>query len=65
MVVYLGDIVVYSNRLEEHAEHLWIMFRVLRDNELYAKRDKCLFAKPEVDFLSNKIRDGTLLMDKA
>lgn len=59
-MVYLGDIVVYSNTLEEHAEHLRIMFRVLRDNELYAKWDKCL-----VDFLSHKIIDGTLLMDKA
>ena len=65
MVVYIDDIFVYSNTLEEYTEHLWVVFKVLQDNELYVKREKCLFAKPEVDFLSHKIRDGTLFMDKA
>lgn len=64
-MVYFDDIVVYSDTLEEHAEHLQVVFEVLRDNELYVKREKCSFAKPEVDFLGHKIRDGTLLMDKA
>ena len=65
VVVYLDDIVVYSSTLEEHAEHLWVVFKVLQDNELYVKREKCLFTKPGVDFLGQKIRDGTLFMDKA
>lgn len=65
VVVYLDDIVVYSNTLAEHAEHLRVVFGVLRENELYVKREKCSFAKLEVDFLGHKIRDGTLLMDKA
>ena len=58
VVVHLDDIVVYSNTLAEHIEYL-------RENELYVKREKCSFAKPKVDFLGHKIRDGTLLMDKA
>ena len=65
VVVYLDDIVVYNNTLAEHAEHLRVVFGVLRDNELYVKREKCSFVKPEVDFLGHKIIDGTLLMDKA
>ena len=65
VLVYLDDIMVYSNTLVEHVEHLWVMFGVLRDNELYVKWEKCSFAKPEVGFLGHKIREGTLLIDKA
>ena len=65
MVVYLDDIVVYNGTLAKHAEHLRVVFRVLRDNELFVKREKRSVAKLEVDFLGHKIRDGTLLIDKA
>lgn len=44
VVVYLDDIVVYSQILEEHVEHLQKVFQVLRENELYIKLGKCSFA---------------------
>ena len=65
VVVYLDDIVIYSNTLEEHVEHLKSVLKVLRENELYVKREKCSFAKPEVDFLGHKIKEGRLMMDRA
>jgi len=37
VVVYLDDIVIYSNTLEEHVENLKKVFQVLRDNQLYIK----------------------------
>ncbi|XP_054805380.1 uncharacterized protein LOC129308324 [Prosopis cineraria] len=63
VVVYLDDIVVYSNTLKEHAQHLKKVFQVLSDHELYIKLEKCSFAKQEVDFLGHKIKDGKLIMD--
>ncbi|KAE8729756.1 cytochrome P450 78A7-like [Hibiscus syriacus] len=64
MVVYLDDIVVYSNSMEEHIDHLRIVFKILRENELYVKKKKCTFATEEVHFLGHVIGHGKLLMDR-
>ncbi|KAE8690692.1 cytochrome P450 78A7-like [Hibiscus syriacus] len=63
MVVYLDDIVVYSNSIREHVDHLKIVFKILRENELYVKKEKCTFATEEVHFLGHVIGHGKLLMD--
>ncbi|RVW19712.1 Retrovirus-related Pol polyprotein from transposon 17.6 [Vitis vinifera] len=63
VVVYLDDIVIYSNTLKEHEEHLRKVFKFLRQNKLYVKKEKCSFAKEEVSFLGHRIRDGKLMMD--
>ena len=63
MVVYLDDIVIDSNTLKEHVEHLKKVFKILRQNELYVKKEKCSFAKEEVNFLGHRIKDGKLMMD--
>ncbi|RVW16210.1 Transposon Ty3-I Gag-Pol polyprotein [Vitis vinifera] len=59
----LDDIVIYSNTLKEHVEHLRKVFKILRQNELYVKKEKCSFAREEVRFLGHRIRDGKLMMD--
>ncbi|KAE8708434.1 cytochrome P450 78A7-like [Hibiscus syriacus] len=64
MVVYLDDIVVYSNSMEELIDHLRIVFKILRENELYVKKEKCTFATEEVHFLGHVIGHGKLLMDR-
>nr|CAN64050.1 hypothetical protein VITISV_019944 [Vitis vinifera] len=63
VVVYLDDIVIDSNTLKEHVEHLKKVFKILRQNELYVKKEKCSFAKEEVNFLGHRIKDGKLMMD--
>lgn len=65
VVVYLDDIVVYSHTLQEHAIHLQQVFQVLRDNELYVKKEKCSFAQCEVCFLGHIVGNGVLRMDEA
>ncbi|XP_057754711.1 uncharacterized protein LOC130974013 [Arachis stenosperma] len=64
VVIYLNDIVVYSNTLEEHVEHLRTVFKILRENNLYVKKEKCSFARDEVHFLGHIIKGGTLCMDQ-
>ncbi|KAI9162133.1 hypothetical protein LWI28_024167 [Acer negundo] len=45
VVVYLDDIVVYSQALNEHIQHLKQGFQVLRENELYVKLENCSFGQ--------------------
>lgn len=43
-IPYLDDIIVYSNSIQEHKEHLKIVMERLRDNNLFLNPDKaCLF----------------------
>ncbi len=63
MVIYIDDIVVYNNFMEEHVEHFWNVFQRLRENMLYAKFEKCEFKVTRVDFLRHKITQKGLKMD--
>ena len=65
VMVYLDDIVIYRNTLEEHVDHLRKVFRLLRQNALYVKKEKCSFALGEVGFLGHRIKDGNLMMDES
>ena len=64
VVVYLDDIAIYSNTLEEHVDHLRKVFKLLRQNKLYVKKEKCSFAQGEVGFLGHRIKDGKIMIDE-
>jgi len=63
VVVYIDDILVYSNFREEHVEHLRKVFQRLKENKLYVKFKKCKFKVMEVDFLGHRITQEGLKMD--
>jgi hypothetical protein len=63
MHVYLDDIFIYSNSVEEHEQHLKVVFDRLRANVLYLKWSKCdLYAK-RIDCLSHMIDDQGIHSD--
>ena len=41
------------------------MFRVLRENKLYVKKEKCSFAQWEIPFLGHIVGGGQIRMDKS
>ena len=48
VIIFIDDIFVYSKNEEEHANHLAIVLRLLRENQLYAKLSKCNFFHTKV-----------------
>jgi hypothetical protein len=59
MVVFIDDILVYSQNEEEHADHLRIVLTQLCDKQLYAKFSKCEFWLKKVTFLGHVLsKDG-------
>ena len=45
VIVYIDNILVYSNMAEEHIRHLEVVLRKLRDNKLFANGEKSDFAR--------------------
>ena len=42
-----------------------MVLMILRENELYVKKEKCSFAQGEVMFLGHRIKDSQLMMDES
>lgn len=56
---YIDDILIASANLEEHENHLRIVFQRLKEFSLRLKLDKCIFGQTELEFLGHLInRDG-------
>jgi hypothetical protein len=53
VVVFIGDILIYSKSKEEHATHLRVVLTRLRQHKLYAKFSKCEFWLDQVPFLGH------------
>ncbi|GBG80326.1 hypothetical protein CBR_g30694 [Chara braunii] len=55
VLIYLDDILVYSRSLEEHVEHLRTVLERLRQAKYKANRDKCEFARQELEYLGHYV----------
>lgn len=57
--VYLDDIIVFGNSIQEHNKNLITLFERLRNTGLKLQPDKCEFLRPELEFLGHIItKDG-------
>ena len=52
-IVFVDDILIYSQSELEHECHLRIVLQLLRNHQLYAKFSKCEFWLTEVRFLGH------------
>jgi len=62
-LIYLDDILIYSNSLEENKRHVKLVLTRLRSARLFAKPEKCQFHVSEIEFLGYVISPSGISMD--
>ena len=63
MILFIGDILVYSSNESEREEHLRIVLGTLRKHQLYVKFSKCEFWLSQVAFLGHVISAEEISVD--
>ena len=63
IIVFINDIMVYSENEKDHAEHLRIVLTRLREHKLYAKFSKCEFWLWKVPFLGHVLSEDVISID--
>nr|GEY67591.1 putative reverse transcriptase domain-containing protein [Tanacetum cinerariifolium] len=65
MIVFIDDILIYSKSKQEHEEHLKLILKLLKKEQLYAKLCMCEFWIPKVQFLGHVIDSQGIHVDPA
>ncbi|GJU70554.1 putative reverse transcriptase domain-containing protein [Tanacetum coccineum] len=65
VIVFIDDILIYSKSKKEHEEHLKLILRLLKKEELYAKFSKCDFWLLKVQFFGYVIDSEGIHVDPA
>lgn len=60
VLVYLDDILVFSETKDQHLEHLEEALKRLQEHEFFANEEKCEFLLEEVEFLGYLIGRGEI-----
>jgi hypothetical protein len=64
VVVYMDDILIYTQDLEEHRKITEEVLKILKNNDLYLKPEKCEFEKTKIEYLGLIISENHVEMDK-
>src|SRR5271167_276442 len=63
VIIYLDDILIFSDDPSQHSAHVREVFRRLRANGLYCRPDKCKFSCDSVEYLGFFLSTDGLTMD--
>ena len=63
VIVYLNDILVYSDNVEEHEGYVKEVLEALQETGLFAKLEKCEFSVDTVEFLGFIVNPTGITMD--
>ena len=63
VIVYMDDILIFTETLEQHREIVKKVLEILQANKLYLKAEKCEFEKERIEYLGLIISQGKIEMD--
>ncbi|KAI2645331.1 Transposon Tf2-6 polyprotein [Labeo rohita] len=64
VIVYIDDILIYSDSYPEHVQHVRAVLQRLIQHRLYAKQEKCEFHQQSISFLGYIISPEGVAMDE-
>jgi len=65
VVIYLDDILIYSDNMDDHKKHMKEVLRRLWENWLYASPTKCVFHQNRIKFLGFVLGADGLRIDES
>ncbi|KAD4385611.1 hypothetical protein E3N88_25780 [Mikania micrantha] len=65
VIVFIDDILIYSQNEEDHKQHLKLVLQLLAKEKLYAKFSKCEFWLKEVHFLGHVVNYKGIQVDSS
>ncbi|XP_021971365.1 uncharacterized mitochondrial protein AtMg00860-like [Helianthus annuus] len=63
VLVFLDDILVYNSSMEQHMKDLELVFKLLREHTLMAKKSKCSFTGAQIEYLGHIINKEGVATD--
>jgi len=60
IIVYIGDVLVFSKTIDQHFKHLHIFITIMERNGLAASASKLLLFQTKIRFLGHNIFQGTI-----
>ena len=63
VIIYMDDILIFTETLEEHRRMVKKVLEVLAKNKLFLKAEKCSFEQTQVEYLGLLISAGKIEMD--
>ncbi|GBE80874.1 hypothetical protein SCP_0305940 [Sparassis crispa] len=63
MIIYMDDILIFLNDMEEHRQRTLRVLERLKQNDLFVKPEKCTFDSQEVEYFGMIIRPDHIGMD--
>ncbi|GKD03287.1 transposable element [Tanacetum coccineum] len=65
VLVFFDDILIYSDSLDNHLQHLRIVFETLKQHKLFVKKLKCSFGQARLEYFGHVVSNEGVSADKS